>query len=633
MIKKLFLAIICLTISYSSYSQSITFESPTLTQALIGNVIKIDYKYTYASPGNIYCGINLLNDWTYVSFLGGAGTPVAAGTDVTGSLYITIPDSTTLTADLTGLHNYKINIELQNSSFGWVAGSYPSAQINMTKTTDWTGAIDNDWSKMGNWSVDVPNRLSTVSIPASKDVAIYASVGANVDNLTIDPTSTFTIYGGGSLLPTNTVTGNIMYNVYVPDTNWHLVASPLIGAQYDNTWVTNNDIASGSISASNKGISLYNNNAPNPTTGQWSYFQGGTSETFQSGVGYGLKKGTSGGNFAFTGTMPTVLNPSISQNDNNWNLVGNSFPSYMDVSAFITSNGTSGLNQLSDAFQAIYVWDSANANYVALTTGYIHPGQAFFVNSKVNPGTVSITKAMQSHQVSLPFYKSSSPTLNLSVSNATSSKKIQINYFDDKTKGLDPGFDIGMFDGVASDFSLYTHLPENNEGIAFVNQALPTSEIESTIIPIGLKANAGQELTFSLEAINLPSEVQVYLEDRASKTFTSLNNNNVNIVLNESVNGTGKYFLHLSSKSLNVDSNILEGVSVYFSDNSNLRVKGLSNTNASLKLFNLLGKQILNTSFVSNGVKDISLPKLSKGIYIVQVASENGTLNKKIILE
>ena len=284
-------------------------------------------------------------------------------------------------------------------------------------------------------------------------------------------------------------------------------------------------------------------------------------------------------------------------------------------------------------FQAIYVWDSANANYVALTTGYIHPGQAFFVNSKVNPGTVSITKAMQSHQVSLPFYKSSSPTLNLSVSNATSSKKIQINYFDDKTKGLDPGFDIGMFDGVASDFSLFTHLPENNEGIAFVNQALPTSEIESTIIPIGLKANAGQELTFSLEAINLPSEIQVYLEDRASKTFTSLNNNNVNIVLNESVNGTGKYFLHLSSKSLNVDSNILEGVSVYFSDNSNLRVKGLSNTNASLKLFNLLGKQILNTSFVSNGVKDISLPKLSKGIYIVQIASENRTLNKKIILE
>ena len=47
----------------------------------------------------------------------------------------------------------------------------------------------------------------------------------------------------------------------------------------------------------------------------------------------------------------------------------------------------------------------------------------------------------------------------------------------------------------------------------------------------------------------------------------------------------------------------------------------------------MLGKQLLNSSFTTNGVQDISLPQLSTGIYLIQLESEKGTLNKKIILE
>ena len=54
-------------------------------------------------------------------------------------------------------------------------------------------------------------------------------------------------------------------------------------------------------------------------------------------------------------------------------------------------------------------------------------------------------------------------------------KNIQkINYLDGKTASLDAGYDIGMFDGVASHIRVYTHLLENNQGIAFARQALPT---------------------------------------------------------------------------------------------------------------------------------------------------------------
>jgi hypothetical protein len=47
----------------------------------------------------------------------------------------------------------------------------------------------------------------------------------------------------------------------------------------------------------------------------------------------------------------------------------------------------------------------------------------------------------------------------------------------------------------------------------------------------------------------------------------------------------------------------------------------------------MLGKQLLNSSFTTNDVHDISLPQLSTGIYLIQLESEKGTLNNKIILE
>ena len=52
-----------------------------------------------------------------------------------------------------------------------------------------------------------------------------------------------------------------------------------------------------------------------------------------------------------------------------------------------------------------------------------------------------------------------------------------------------------------------------------------------------------------------------------------------------------------------------------------------------MKLFNILGKQVLSSAFTSNGVKDIYLPNLATGVYIVQLETEAGNLNKKIVLE
>ena len=87
------------------------------------------------------------------------------------------------------------------------------------------------------------------------------------------------------------------------------------------------------------------------------------------------------------------------------------------------------------------------------------------------------------------------------------------------------------------------------------------------------------------------------------------------------------------SSALNIENVDLDNVSIYKTDNSNLRIVGLSEGKSSIKLYNIIGKQVLNSSFTTNGVQNITLPSLAKGIYIVQLETETGKLNKKITLE
>lgn len=119
-----------------SIAQSIEFTSAELTTATLGSTVKVDYKYTIAADGYIYCAIELLDDWTWNADITSAElNPAVAGTDVTGSFNLVIPDDIALTADLTGNLNYKLKIELKQDPNTWLTGQYPATQINITAAT------------------------------------------------------------------------------------------------------------------------------------------------------------------------------------------------------------------------------------------------------------------------------------------------------------------------------------------------------------------------------------------------------------------------------------------------------------------------------------------------------------------
>ena len=520
--------------------------------------------------------------------------------------------------------------------------------------TSWAGATDTDWGTASNWSNGLPTNTIDVTIP--NGVTNYPTIDSNVEtkNLILNEGATIninaaksltvkgdfsnsslvTIQSGGSLIADGDVTGtgNTSYNLSITDNNWHLISSPVVGEGYDDAWVAVNNIASGAVSTSNRGIAMYQNGTLDETTGPWTYLQNGGSGTFENGIGYSLKR-TGTGNYTFTGTFPSEdVSSTITQDVSNWNLIGNPYPSYVDVAEFISANTAN----LGGAFQSIYVWNAATSSYDDLTTGYVYPGQAFFVNSNVTSGNVSFTEAMQTHQTAAIFYRTESvSSIDVVLSNGTSTKSTQINYLADKTTGLNPGFDIGMFDGVDSDIRIYSHLISDNKGISFRRQALPDNDFENLIIPVGVKANPNEEITFTVNTQSLPEAINVYLEDRFLNSFTLLNEANASYktTLANDSKETGRFYIHTSSKVLNTNSEVLNSVSIFKKNNNELRIAGLQMGNTSVRIFNVLGKQVLQESFSTNDVKDITLPKLPSGIYIVKLQNATGNLSKKIILE
>ena len=502
-------------------------------------------------------------------------------------------------------------------------------------TVTWDGSASSVWATGANWDTNVaPIATDNVIIP---DVAtapiIGATTGAVSNDLTITEPDGINITAGGSLIVSGTSSGNVTYNVNVADTAWHLITSPVVGEQYDGTWVTDNAIESGSISSTNRAIATYQNGTPDGATGPWTYFQtGGAATTFGAGVGYSLKR-TGTGNYSFTGSYPDgTVTPSITQDVSHWNLIGNPYPSYINIDDFITANSAN----LEEEFQNIYVWNASTSSYTILTTGYIYPGQAFFISSNLASGNISITEGMQSHQTGVTFYKTeNAPVIDLNLTSGESTKSTQINYLENKTTGLDPRFDIGMFDGVASDIRIYTQLISNNEGISFRRQALPNSDYENMVIPVGVKAAAGKEITFSTDAVNLPADIKVFLEDRFTNTFTRLDetNSEYKVTLSEPLNGVGRFYMHTTESVLSTKDVILNSVHIYKTDASTLKITGLPQGKTSFYLYNILGKEIVTTLFTSNGNKEISLSKLASGIYLAKMQTEKGVISKKIILE
>ena len=521
-----------------------------------------------------------------------------------------------------------------------------SSEAFTIHTTIWTGTTSNVWDISGNWSNGIPTSSSLATVPnVTTSPIINSGTEAVVGNITIDTGENLTINSdnsmsvsglltingslemnsGSSLLVLGTSTGNITYNRTLGTTNWYLMSSPVIGETYDNAYVTANSIASGT--GDNRGIALYTS-----SDDSWDYMQSGETATFTSGNGYSVKRSATG-DISFTGTLNVAdVGVTLSNDGNRFNLLGNPYTSYINSGTFLANAALSET-------QTIWVYDqtlSTNGSYVVKTLAenfILAPGQGFFVKANAAGGSVNFAETNQIH-TSDTFQKTSKTEVKIQLSVNGAIQYAKLYYLNTATTGFDVGYEGEVFGGTTDEFSIYTHLLTDNVGKKYQVQSLPNSEYETMIVPLGVKAAVNKEIIISAEALNLPAGVNVFLEDKQTDTFTRLDeaNSNYKITLIEDLDGIGRFYLHTTSSDLSTNNVKQDHISIYKTNNFTLRIVGLSKGTANIKLYNILGKEMMRAAFTSQAVKEIYLPKLAAGIYIVQLKTAAGTSNKKIIL-
>ena len=275
--------------------------------------------------------------------------------------------------------------------------------------------------------------------------------------------------------------------------------------------------------------------------------------------------------------MPVSISDGDDPTYGKWNLIGNPFPSYLDFGAFFNEN-KSEFDE--GAFQAIYGYDADDNDGSNFTiwnnlnsANKITPVQGFFVRTKSGGGTVTFKPEMRTIGNSDDFIAGRSSTPNyvfseLFLSNRSSNYTTKIYFVENQTRGLDPGYDAGAYAGSAK--GIFTHLVEDNTNIEMAIQALPYNNFNDVVVPLGVKNEAGVQLTLGLNAttVTLPSSVNVYLEDNVTNTWTLLNNSDYVFTPSEELNGAGRFYVHFSTNVLSVDDNLLNDLHIYSNQSS-----------------------------------------------------------------
>jgi len=485
----------------------------------------------------------------------------------------------------------------------------------------------------------------SITIDAGKDLDLRQNNTLTVTNdITLGkPDNGMIIYNQNGSFPTVIFGGNYTSGKKttivkrLEDDKWTLVSSGLSGSKYSKTF---GDTRNETVFEDPKyAFGSYNTSNDTYTYLATGYDSGGV---WGSGKGWATKSNDIGGSdVVFMGDLHAGdVTIGISTGGNGYNLVGNPYPTYLygNSTADNTNNVLTVNSSLIDG--TIWLWDSTTSAWITKNQSdgayHINPLQGFFVKA-TSDGNLSFTEAMQTHTSNSDnFLKTTNSRfeIDLSIASGKLNRKTSIRYIDGKTTSFDNGYDSNIFGGYASELELYTGLVDGNSSKKLAIQSLPNENYEDMIIPVGVTADADSEIIFSAEALNVPTGYKVFLEDRLKSTFTRLDEVNSAYTAIVSEKSTeGRFYIHAKSSALSTDTELLNSVSIYKSNTSTLRIVGLSQGKASVKLFNILGKQVMSTNFNTIGVKEITLPNLASGVYIVQLETEAGKLNKKIVLE
>ncbi|WP_422105422.1 T9SS type A sorting domain-containing protein [Winogradskyella sp.] len=540
----------------------------------------------------------------------------------------------------------------------------PGTQIT-NDTYDCSGAtLSTAYTYNNAWSPSDPNGVSTASDNINI-VAGNATITSNTDcdninisagaGLTVNSGVTLTTASGmvlestsisySSVILDGTLTGTTTYRRHVNQTassgGNDLISPPVSGETFDNLLASNSNIVS------NAGNTLYLFGPFDKASASYMTYANTETVALTAGVGYRAAT-TDNSTLSFSGdinqsnvNIPVVdSGPSFSA----WNLIGNPYPSYLNVQDFL--NNATNATLLDETNVGIYGYDGDasdgwviyNLNTTDVNT-VIAPGQGFFIAAEAN-GSIAFTPSMRRHGTGDDFVAGRNNTTNqhlrLKLSNTNDISTTDFYFNGNSTDGLDAGYDAAVFGNTADDFAIFSHLLEANQGVDMAIQSLPLDLLSSgTMIPLGVNANQGEQLTIGIESSNLPTDIDVYLMDTQTNQSTHLNTEDFVITPVEDLSGTGRFYIGLNQQTLGNNEIDFNSLQIYtLKDVNQLVIRGTINHGTKAKLYDINGRVVLSKEIeAERNYNTLDTASLQAGMYIIELSHSAGTYTQKVIID
>jgi len=652
-----------------------------------------------ATPGNSgtltyqwYYNDTVSNEWTSV-----VSTSFAPGT-VTGET------STTLSITGADLQGYQFYCEVTEDASCSTATN--AARINVGTTT-WT---------LGAWDNGAPDLNTKVIINDSYDTATFGSFSAcsltinsnpsgtefrlTVNNNTYVEIENEVIVDGELYVETqgNFVQNNDAATFILSPSGVALVnkrTTPLNSVYEYTYWsspVENTTIGQGLAFANPSRRYVFNavnfldnlteiDNTNTFTPGpdgidddgnDWALIPGSTVMT--PGVGYismhspiGFSVGSQY-TYTFEGAFNTgIISSPIAYNgangDEDWNLIGNPYPSAIDANAFLNNNSAS--------IQGVaYLWSHntpANANasgneganfnssdYAIITTGsgntaggdgiiptsYIPSGQAFFVQGIAN-SSVTFNNSLRTADATSnsQFFRTNNTLSNRLWINLTSDTgvfhQILVAYVNGATNGKDSkAYDANktLYNNNAAE--IFTSVPGDSDKLAIQGKA-PESLTIDEVIPVGFNTNITTATVYTFSIAQLEGDFltnnTVYLKDNLLSSIHDLSNSDYNFT---SQTGTfnDRFEIVFKDTSLSVSEETIseQNISIIESRNNDITFNLTSQnlTIKAIKIYDVLGRLLYDLKGNSN-TETYNLSNLSQASYIARIQLSNGLIISK----
>jgi ELWxxDGT repeat protein len=521
-----------------------------------------------------------------------------------------------------------------------------------------------NWSVASNWSKGVvPDNTGEATIKANETAIIdinnvsinemtikkYAKVILAEDrNVTI--TNTLNNFGKIALSSNETTSGVLFLNnptkgngslTYerggLSENTFSIISSPVKEqkiVEFAKSQI-NNISFNAAVNPLQYAVATFNDE--NSEGNKWEYIDANTdvTEKFNAAVGYSISRNTNGSVF-FTGT-PIVASTNLTVKENKFNAIGNPFTTYFYANK---NNNSSFLNDNISKLKipALYIKDNNQGKYVAYTnlasseTKIIAPGQGFFVKTKPEETLLTFKadkRSLNPNSDNSSFNKILSDNFYLKLNAKNTNVKVTTAIIFDAQASSDYDSNLDIENFNSDSFDIFSKI--NNVDDNYTIQSLSNENYDSLNIPIGIITNQSTNVTFSIETFNFPENVKVYLEDRVMNKTTNLSEENYTINIDNS--NDNRFYLKVTENTLSAQNETLNLVSVYKESKESLKITGLKSKKTSIKIFSILGKEVISHLIHNKTQASVNIKNLSSGLYIVTLTNDLGTKSKKIIIE